>query len=502
MSPTGPITTRQLVMITGPVLMASLLHALNMSTAFVALPEMQGNLSARPDQVGWIVTSFVVATAVGTILTGWPSAKFGRRRIFLASIIGFTLTSALCGLASSLEELVFYRILQGFASAPLLPISQAIMLDTYPRRRHGLAMSIWSMGMIIGPVLGPTVGAFLTEIYNWRYIFFLNVPFGIAALIGILPTLPEVEVKGQKLDWIGVISLIVAVSAVQTMLDRGERLDWFNSTEIIVEAVIAALGFYLFVVHCLTHDRPYLNLAILKDRNYVVGNFLIFIFGITVFSSMFILPLFLQNVQDYPVLSAGWVLSSRGIGTMIAMMMGGVLADRFPAKYLIFGGVMCIAVSNIYMTQWTAEVSMETILWITIVNGYGMGMMWVTLTTVTFSTLAMHFRVEGAALFALIRGIGASMGTSIIVAILVHSSQVNYIEMRDRISSFNENLGAAASPPAWNPETLSGLMALRNLVISQAETIAYLNAFVFLVAVTVLALPMVFFLKNPPKAGA
>ncbi len=479
--------------------MASLLHAINMTTAYVALPNIQGNLSARPDQIGWIITAFVVATAVGTVLTGWLSGRFGRRRVFLGSIVGFTVTSALCGIAGGFESLVFYRVLQGFVSAPLLPISQAIMLDTYPRRLHGFAMSIWSLGMIMGPILGPTIGALLTEYYGWRYLFSINIPMGVAAFVAILFTLPEAETRKQALDWIGVTSLIVGVSCLQLVLDRGERLDWFDSPEIIIEAVIAVLAMYIFVVHSLTHPRPYINLEIFKDRNFVVGLSLIFMFGIVVFSSLFLLPLFLQNVQDYPVLSAGWIVSVRGIGTMFAMLMGGTLADRFPAKYLILSGLICVGVSNYAMTQWTSEVQFDEIVWITIVNGYGMGLMWVTLTTVTFSTLAPNFRVEGASLFALIRSIGASMGTSVIVAILVRSSQVNYIEMRNHINTFTESLNVLGMPPSWNLDSAAGVAALQKLVLAQAEMVAFLNAFIFLVAVAFVAMPLVFLFKSPPK---
>ena len=495
-SATGPYTRAQRIIITIPVLMASLLHALNMSTAYVALPSIQGNLSATPNQIGWIITAFVVASAIGTVLTGWLSERFGRRVVFLGSIAGFTVTSALCVSAANLEALVFYRILQGLASAPLLPISQTIMLDTYPKSRHGFAMSIWSMGMILGPVVGPTLGALLTEWYGWRYLFVMNIPFGLAAFVGVFVTLPKSARRQKSLDWIGVISLIVAVGAFQLMLDRGEGENWFDSAEILLEAGIALLALYIFVVHCFTVDAPYLNLTIFKDRNYVVGLCLIFVFGIAVFSSLFILPLFLQNVQGYPVLSTGWIVSSRGIGTMAAMLSAGYLADRVPAKYLILAGLACVGLSNLWMTQWNAAVPMAEIVWITIINGFGMGIMWVTLTMVTFSTLTPELRVEGAALFALVRAIGASMGTSIIVSILVRSSQVNYIQLREHVQLYNENLRQAESLTGINIDTASGLMALRDLVVSQAQMIAFLNDFVFLFIVTAAAVPLVFLLKR------
>ena len=490
----GPFTPFERLIITGPVLVASLLHALNMSTAYVALPSIQGNLSAAPDQVSWVITAFVVATAVGTILTNVMSQRFGRRRVFLAAILGFTVTSLLCGTAETLGQLVVWRILQGFVSAPLLPISQAIMLDTYPREKHGFAMSIWSMGMIIGPVVGPTVGAMLTEFHDWRSVFFMNIPFGIVAFFAIVATLPKAEVPDRRVDWFGMVTLIAAVVFLQLALDRGERLGWFESTEILVCVSISVLAFYLFTAHCLTTVAPYVNLAIFADRNYLIGLLLIFVFGIAVFSSLFILPLFLQNVQGYPVLSAGWVVSARGVGTMVAMVTAGFLADRFPGKYLVIAGLALVGVSNLWMTGWNAEVSLAEVVWVTVVNGYGMGMMWVSLATVTFSTLAPDFRVEAAALFALVRSIGASMGTSVVVSILVRSSQVNYIEMREHIDAF------AATALAGTVSVIDpALHTLQRLVIDEARTVAFLNDFVFLVAVAFLGLPLCLLLQRPGR---
>ena len=497
----GPFTTAERVMITLPVLAASLLHSLNMSTAYVALPNIQGNLSAAPDQVGWVITAFVVATAVGTILTNAASQKFGRRRVFLASILGFTITSLLSASSSTLGELVLYRMLQGFVSAPLMPISQAIMLDTYPREKHGFAMSIWSMGMILGPVAGPTVGALLTEYYNWRYVFFMNIPFGIFAFFAILVTLPPAESARQKIDWIGVVSLITCVVLLQMVLDRGERLGWFESYEIMFNTALSALAFYVFVVHSLTTDNPYITLAIFKDRNYVIGLLLIFVFGIAVFSSLFILPVFLQQLQGYPVLSAGWVVSARGLGTMAAMLSAGFLADRIEGRYLIFSGLLCVGVSNMWMTYWNAEVGMVEIIWITVVNGYGMGMMWVSLTTVTFSTMAARFRVEAASLFSLIRAIGASMGTSVVVSILVRSSQTNYIEMRDHINEFGQSLRFNGASSMWNLDSATGIQALQRMVFGEAQMVAFLNDFIFLVFVAFLAMPLCFLLRRPKKAA-
>ena len=492
----GPFNTLERIMITVPVLAASLLHSLNMSTAYVALPNIQGNLSAAPDQVGWVITAFVVATAVGTILTNVMSQHFGRRRVFLGAILGFTITSLLCSSSQSLGELVFYRMLQGFVSAPLLPISQAIMLDTYPREKHGFAMSIWSMGMILGPVAGPTIGAILTEFHDWRYVFLMNIPFGIFAFFAILATLPTTSNQHQKIDLIGVIALITAVVCLQMVLDRGERLGWFESPEILVNTALSALAFYVFIVHCLTTRNPYISLGMFADRNFVIGLSLVFVFGIAVFSSLFILPLFLQNIQQYSVLSAGWVISARGVGTMIAMMLAGTLADRVPGKFLILAGLLCVGLSNAWMTRWSADVSMAEVIWTTVINGFGMGMMWVSLTTVTFSSLAAQYRVEAAALFSLVRAVGASMGTSVVVSILVRSSQTNYIEMRDQISTFDRSAKLPGATVTWNPDSGAGLVLLQKLVFGEAQMVAFLNDFVFLVIVCFLAMPLCLLLRR------
>ena len=495
---TGPFTRAETATITIPVLAASLLHSINMSTAYVALPSMQGNLSATPDRIGWVVTAFIVASALGTTLSGWLAVKFGRRTVFLWSIGAFTVTSALCASADTLGELVLFRALQGFGSAPLLPVSQAIMLDTYPRSRHGFAMSIWSMGMILGPVAGPTAGALLTDLYGWRWVFFVNVPLGCVAFLGIWLTAPETEKRGVRLDWLGLLTLGVGVACLQLMLDRGERLDWFASPEIVIEAGLAALCFYLFIAHSLTARAPYIDLAIFRDRNFTVGLALIFVFGVTVFASMFLLPLFLQNVQGYPVLEAGWVMSARGVGTGATMFLAGVLANRVGGRYLVLAGLAAVALSHVWMAGWNHRVGALEIVWATVLNGAGMGLMWVSLTTVTFSTLAQRYRTEAAALFALIRAIGASMGTSVVVAVLTRNAQANYMALKDFVSAHSEAL--QLSP--WDLASQAAMAGLRREVQLQAETIAYINDFALLAATAAFAAPLVFLLRRPARGGA
>jgi MFS transporter, DHA2 family, multidrug resistance protein len=496
---TGPFTRGERILITVPVLIASILHSLAMTTAYIALPNMKGNLSATPDQAGWIITSFLVSNAIGVGATGWFSVRFGRKRVFLTAVTGFTLSSMLCATATTLDQLVLYRILQGVLSAPILPLSQAIMLDTYPRERHSFAITIWSMAMILGPVLGPSVGAILTEEYSWRAIFYINIPFGALGLIGCLLTVPETERRQQHLDWLGFISLSVAVGTFQLMLDRGERSDWFQSNEIILEAVIAALALYIFIVHSATTRRPFLNFAVFRDHNFVIGVVLIFMFGLNVFSALLLMPLFLQDIQGYPVITAGIIISARGIGTGAGMIVAGRLANKVEFRYIIAASMAIITVPSAYMAAWTDDVPTFNVVVVTIVTGFGIGLSWVSLTTATFTTLPATLRTEGAALFALLRVIGASIGVSMFVAVLARSTQVSYGVLTEHIHGFNDALQGFNAEESWNLDSLTGVARLSRLVIHQAQTIAFLNDFRLLVATTIAGIPLALLFRSARK---
>lgn len=495
-SATGPFTRGQRILITVPVLIASILHSLAMTTAYIALPNMKGNLSATPDQAGWIITSFLVANAIAVAATGWFSVRFGRRRVFTIAIAGFTLTSLLCASADSLGQLVIYRILQGILSAPILPISQAIMLDTYPRERHSFAMTTWSIAMILGPVFGPSVGAILTEEFSWRAIFYINIPFGVLGLIGCLLTVPEAEKQKQQLDWTGFISLSFAVGTFQLMLDRGQREDWFQSTEIIIEAMIAGLAMYIFIVHSATTRRPFLNFAVFRDQNFLVGTLLIFLFGLNIFSALLLIPLFLQDVQGYPVITAGIVISVRGIGTAFGMILSGRLAARFGYRTVIIGALLMISVPSAYMAGWTEDVPTLSVVWINLSTGFGIGLLWVSLTTVTFATLPADLRTEGASVFALIRVVGASIGVSVFVSLLARNTQINYGVLVEHVNLFNRALAALQDPGLWNIDSLIGMARLSRLVAHQALTIAFLNDFRLLVLTSLIGIPLALLLSR------
>src|SRR5690606_25548488 len=305
--------------ITVSVMLATIMQALDTTIANVALPHMQGTMGATYEQIAWVLTSYIVAAAICMPLTGFVAARFGRRRLFLWSVVGFTITSMLCGAAQNLEQIVLFRLLQGVFGASLVPLSQAVLLDAYPREQHGSAMALWGLGVMVGPILGPTLGGWLTEYYDWRWVFYINLPFGILAWLGITAYVHETPLQhGRRFDWFGFAMLSLAIGAFQMMLDRGHTLDWFASTEIAVEAILAGAGLYLFVAHMLTHDHPFLEPQLFRDRNFVVGLLFIFVVGMILLTTMTLLPPFLQNLLGYPVVDVGVLLAPRGVGTMAA----------------------------------------------------------------------------------------------------------------------------------------------------------------------------------------
>jgi DHA2 family multidrug resistance protein len=339
-------------------------------------------------------------------------------------------------------------------------------------------------------VLGPSLGAVLTEEFSWRAIFYINIPFGALGLIGCILTVPETERREQHLDWLGFLSLAVAVGSFQLMLDRGERNDWFQSREIVLEALLAALALYVFMVHSATTRRPFLNFAVFRDHNFVIGVVLIFLFGLNVFSALLLMPLFLQEIQGYPVTAAGVVISARGIGTGIGMMTAGRLANRIHYRYIIAGALVIISIPSSFMLTWTDEVPAASVIFVNITTGYGIGLLWVCLTTATFTTLPTAVRTEGAALFALIRVIGASIGVSLFVSVLARSTQVNYGVLVEHIHDFNEAFGLLQEGSAMSMDSLTGVARLSRMVAHQAQTIAFLNDFKLLVATTLLGIPL------------
>src|SRR4051812_46934682 len=410
---------KHLALLTVCIMLATIMQALDTTIANVALPYMQGSLSATADQINWVLTSYIVAAAIATPVTGFLEARLGRKRLFLIAVAGFTAASVLCGIAMSLPEMVAFRLIQGLFGASLVPLSQAVLLDSYPKEKHGSAMAMWGMGVMVGPILGPTLGGWLTEAYNWRWVFYINVPIGILTFAGLSAYLSETKTSKTGFDWFGFAMLSIAIGSLQMMLDRGEQLDWFSATEIWIEAVLAALAFYLFLVQTFTFKiaegkPPFIDPAIFKDRNFTVGLAFIFVVGIILLASLALITPYLQNLMGYPVVTAGLVLAPRGIGTMVAMMIVGRLINRIDARMLLASGLLLTAAVLWEMTGFTPAVSEWTLIRTGILQGMGLGFMFVPLSTITFATLTPEFRTQGTALYSLFRNIGSSIGISFV----------------------------------------------------------------------------------------
>ncbi|WP_428242449.1 DHA2 family efflux MFS transporter permease subunit [Gynuella sp.] len=492
-------TAVQRLFITISVMLATVMQALDTTIANVALPHMQGSMGASQDQISWVLTSYIVASAIFMPMTGFLTARFGRRKLLIVSVAGFTLASMMCGAAQSLTQMVAFRLLQGVFGASLVPLAQAVLLDTYPKEKHGSAMATFGIGVMLGPILGPSLGGILTEHYNWRWVFYINVPFGILALIGLFRFVPETILeKGRRFDLLGFSFLALGIGALQMMLDRGQSQDWFSSSEIIIETIMAVLALYLFITHIFTAKNPFIEPALFKDRNLSAGLVFIFVVGVVLLASMALLPPFMQNLMGYPVINTGYLLAPRGFGTMAAMMIVGRLSSRVDARYLIFIGLLCIACSLWEMTKFTVDSSGYDLIRTGIIQGFGFGFVFVPLTTVTFATLAPHYRTEGTSMYSLIRSIGSSIGISIVTTFLAQSAQKNHAVFSELINPNNHALAQAVGKGILT-ESSYGLSILDGVVTTQATTLAYLQDFRFMMFITLAAIPLLLLMSSPKQ---
>jgi DHA2 family multidrug resistance protein len=484
-------------MITLTVMVASILQSLDNTIANVALPRMQGSLSATQDQMTWVLTSYIVAAAIMTPLTGWLADRFGRKPLFLVSIIGFTLASALCGLAQSLDQIVLYRVLQGLCGAALVPMSQAVLFDVYPPEQHGRAMALWGVGVVLAPTLGPLIGGWLTDNYSWRWVFYINVPFGILAVLGVLTYFPDTSHARKSFDFFGFAVLSIAVGALQVFLDRGPIKDWFSSSEIRLEAAIAALAFYLFVVHTLTTPRPFIRFALYKDRNFLSGNVLIFVIGVVLFAVLALLPPLLQGLMGYSVFQSGLATAPRGVGTLIAMLLVGRIVGRVDVRLIIGTGLMLAALSLWQMSHFSMLMDMAPVVWTGVIQGLGIGIAYVPMAALTFATLPAVMRNEGTALFNLIRNIGSSVGISTVQGLFVRNTQVVHASLSQHVTPWS--FATHAHGPYAGAQAVA---ALNREVTAQASMIAYLDDFHFMLILTLVAMSTLLMVRKSGADGA
>ena len=488
--------------ITASIMLATFMQGVDTTIANVALPHMQGSLSASYDQIAWVVTSYIVAAAIMTPLTGWLAGRFGIKYVFLISVAGFTLASALCGAATSLAQLVIFRLLQGVCGAALVPLSQAVLLQINPPHRHAHAMSIWGMGVILGPIIGPALGGWLTDDYSWRWVFYINLPVGVLASIGILIFIHETRhAQREAFDFFGFATLSVAIGALQMLLDRGELKDWFGSTEIWIEATIAGLCLYLFIVHTATAtDRSFLNRDLLKDTNCVVGTLLMFLIGMPLYGTMTLLPTMLQDLMNYPVVTTGLVTAPRGVGTMVAMFLVARLIGRVDIRLIILTGLVVTVVALWQMTGFSLYMGMGPIISSGLLQGFGLGFVFTPLSTMTFSTLPRRILTQGTAIFSLMRNIGGSVGISIVVALLAENTQVVHSRLIEHLRPDNPLARAPYLAAPYSLTTPSGVAALNAEATRQAAMVAYIDDYMMMMILVIAALPLLLLLRRARPA--
>jgi DHA2 family multidrug resistance protein len=488
------------------VCLAAGMQSMDTFIAGIALPSMMGAFSAGHDEIAWVLTSFLIAVGVFTPLTGWLSRRVGRKRLMLIGIVGFCAASTMAGLSNSIEQIVPARFLQGMFGAALVPLAQQILLDVYPRQRHGMAMAWFNVGMLVGLIVGPFLGGYITEYYSWRYVFFINLPTGAVAFTMISLFVRETKMAPRPFDFIGFFALSTSLISLQLMLDRGERLDWFTSTEIIVEAGVAIAALYVFVVHITTTRNPFVDPALFKNRNFAIGMVYIFVLAMLMFGFLGIFPAMMQKYLNYSIFASGILMSPRGMTTFVASLISGMLFGRIGPRPILFAALVIMAFSLWHMSTYTLEVDYGTVLFTLCIQGIGFGMMSTTVTAAAYMTLTPELRLDGTSFLSLSRRIGASIGVSFLVSQLLRYSQANRAPLNENVSHYNETLLHLALPENWNLVNTEGLSTFQRELTRQAEFMAYLDDFRLLALIVIVITPLVFFLKvtlpEPSKPGA
>ena len=469
------------------------------SIAGVALPHMQGTFSATPDQISWVMTAFIMGSVCIIACTGWLANRFGRKQVFLLALFGFGVTLVMCGSATSIEEEVFWRLLQGVFGAPLMPLSQAIVVDQFPPERHGSATAMWTFGIIGGGVFAPAAGGAIVEFMTWPWVFYWNIPLTLLVFVLAIIVLPNTTPdREQRMDWTGLLSLIIALTAIQMACTRGQRLDWFNSYEIIVEFAIGGLALYYFIVHSLTTPNPFFRPALFRDKNFNLGLLAALANGAIATLPLVVMPIMLEELAGYSVLDTGVLLLSRGLGIVI---ISAVLAryDHIipPRGMLIFAFIVAL-ISGYEMAEWTADVSAAEVFWVNCIQGIASGAIFIAINTLTFVTLPPKLKTEGFALYYTVLFTGAVIGIGIIVTILTRMSQVAHMIVGSHINPYNERFRYLPLPESWDITEVEGLRVLEDLVHSQAQVIAYSDAFLAAAIISAIGLPFAF-LFTPPK---
>ncbi|WP_068875347.1 MULTISPECIES: DHA2 family efflux MFS transporter permease subunit [unclassified Phenylobacterium] len=486
---------RNRIPITGSLMLATLMYTLDSTIANVALPHMQGSLSASQDEITWVLTSYILATAVATPLAGWLAQKIGRKTMLLWSIIGFTIASMLCGLAQNLPEMVAFRVLQGLAGAGLMPLSQSVMLDIFPMTMIPRVMSIWSAAVIVGPIAGPTLGGWITEELDWRWVFYINLPIGILATLGVLRFMAhDPGGRARPFDFVGFGGLIAFIVGLQAMLDRGPGRDWFDSKEIWVEAAIALAGLWVFIVQTATAKHPFFHRDLAKDRNFIGTALLGFFVGVLLFSTTALLPSFMQNLLGYSATQAGVASVTRGLGSLVSFLLVPMAMARLGPRTCLFTGLLLSVVGLWMMGGFSLEMTSGPILISGFVQGLGIGLLFSPLSTLAYVTLDPSHRVEGTVVSTMVRSLGSSVGISIVLAAVLRNSAGAHSELAGRIDPSSPLLRYLL-PPLMDPRSEVGAQILNGEITRQSAMIGYANIFMWMALVTCVILPAVILLR-------
>ncbi len=500
MSDNGIVRHRSVITIS--VMLAIFIQTLDSTIAIVALPFMQGSLSASAEEVSWVLTSSVIANAIMTAPAAWMAERFGRKRIFLVCLGGFLSISALSGLSQSLEQLILCRIVQGMFGAALAPLCQATMLDIYPVAQRAQAMAIFAVGILMGPAMGPVIGGYLTDAFHWRLVFYVTIGPGLLAFLGLAIFLPKVPAQPTlRFNWYGFAMLGLAVGMFQLILDRGQKLDWFASTEIIAAATIGGLCFYLFVVHMFTADRPFLSPALFRDRNFLACLVMIACVSSTMLATAALLVPFLQQLANYPVLESGIAMAPRGLGTMVAMFVASRLTLRVDGRVVMAVGLLGMGWTMLVISTWTPDVTQARMMAVLLIQGFTMGLVLNPMIVMAFSTLAAHLRAEAVSLQSLARTIGSAAGISVTTFTLERSTQITHADIVAGITPFQRALpGFDLAAQILDPTTPRGAMVLDQMVTYQAKIIAYNIDFRLMTLTVIPPLILLFLLRRRVSA--
>ena len=497
---THPLPTAERLIVTVGVMMAVLLQVLDTTIANVALPHMQASLSATQDTINWVLTSYIVSSAIALPISGWLADRVGRKRLLLISVMMFTLASVLCASAVSLGEMVLFRAFQGVGGAFIVPLAQATLFDINPREKHAQAMALFGGGVMIGPILGPVLGGWLTDNYNWRWVFLVNLPVGVICWLLMARFMPKTETHERKFDMFGFVLLALALAGLQLFLDRGEQEDWLSSWEIRLELGLAIAASWMFVVHMVTAKHPLFERAMFKDRNFATSLLFMAVTGVLLLAGLALLPPLLQTMYGYSVLQSGFLTAPRGIGTLISMLMAGRLTGKIDARLLVGLGVCFMGVSLYMMTGFAIDQPSRPVVVSGVVQGLGLGLIFVPLQTLAFETLTPRLRTTGAALLNLSRNIGGSVGISIVSTQLVRMTQVAHADLAHNITE--------QTIPTLDPTVLqtifpvagpAALAYINMLINKQALFIAYLDDFKLMMIVTFAILPLLLLMRRGSK---